>query len=224
MESAIDLPRVLDFLEPCFFFAKRGLSQVTLVSPSVRDVLGYEPKQVIGGSYLDFVIHDDPINADLMECQTMDLSNGGRIQALRAVRAWDGSRRVLSIQTVGASDTEEKPVLTRHNVALDVTQSVDRYQKMSKRLTELTQCLGKMNASEHAIAYRLLDGKLNREIAKELNLSDRTVERRRASILKRLGTNSHAKVVQLMVERDLLTQMLEHNEPWHLARNANLVC
>jgi len=43
----------------------------------------------------------------------------------------------------------------------------------------------------------ILEGKLNKEIAAELGLSNRTVEDRRARLMKKMGAQSVAELVQL---------------------------
>lgn len=219
----IDLPHPADFVAPFFYFARRAASTVTFVSPSVQDVLGYDPTKIVGVDYMDYALLDDPLNADLAECQRMDLSGGQSLHTLRVARAWDGSRKVLSVQTVEPTDRQGFQSDRRHNIAMDVTESVETYRSMRRRLDEIEDCLGKLSTGEQAIAVRLVDGKLNREIARELNVSDRTVERRRASILKNLGTKSTSKVVQLMVEQEMLQTLIQQDAPWRHARNAHLV-
>jgi FixJ family two-component response regulator len=43
----------------------------------------------------------------------------------------------------------------------------------------------------------VIEGKLNKEIAAELQLSNRTVEDRRARLMKKMGARSVAELVQL---------------------------
>ena len=130
-------PRPTDFVAPYIFFATRDIDELTFVSPSVSNVLGYDSKAVLGQSYTDFLIQDDPLNDDLRECQRASLPDGASIHALRSVRDIDGKRHVLSVHTVGVSEFEGKPATCRHNIARDVTESVESHGHMMMRLKEL---------------------------------------------------------------------------------------
>jgi two-component system, LuxR family, response regulator FixJ len=54
-----------------------------------------------------------------------------------------------------------------------------------------------LSEGERAVLNLILDGKLNKEIAAELGLSNRTVEDRRARLMKKMGARSIAELVQL---------------------------
>jgi two-component system response regulator FixJ len=65
-----------------------------------------------------------------------------------------------------------------------------RRQRVEERLTMLSE-------GERAVLNLILEGKLNKEIAAELGLSNRTVEDRRARLMKKMGARSVAELVQL---------------------------
>jgi two-component system response regulator FixJ len=60
--------------------------------------------------------------------------------------------------------------------------------------------LATLSADEHRVLEKLMDGKANKTIAKELDLGLRTVELRRATILKKMQTASLAGLVRMVVQ------------------------
>lgn len=223
-ESSIDQPQANVFAEPYFFFANRHPTEVTFVSPSVEKVLGYDATALPGLSYDQFLIQDDPLNEDVAECQQKDLSDGTSIHALRSVRNAEGGRRILYVRTVGACETPGGPVMRRHNVARDVTHSVQAHTQLMSRLQTLDHATRQLSRQERTVADKILEGKMNRDIARELNVSDRTIERRRATIMRQLNAATTAELVSKLVEHNLLVAMEGccENLHWQDARNSHL--
>ena len=223
-DPMLDLPRATDFVDPYFFFANRGLSEVTYVSPSVQNVLGYDPTDIPGLSYNQFLWDGDLLNNDIEECQRADLSDGQSIHALRSVMDHKGQRRILSVHTVGVAESEGGPVVRRHNIARDVTESVETHTRLMTRLQSLENGARQMSRQERDVADRILQGKMNRDIARELEVSDRTVERRRAAIMKHLNAATTPELVSKLVERDMLRSWTHSasDAQWQLARNSHL--
>lgn len=225
ISSHLDMPRPSDFVAPYFFFANRGLSELTFVSGSVQSVLGYDPRTIPGLSYSHFLCDGDPLNDDIAECQQADLSNGQTLHALRSVQNVDNERRILSVTTVGASETPGGPVVRRHNIARDVTESVLTHTRLMTKLQELEFATRQMSDGERRVAQSILEGKMNRDIAEELGISDRTVERRRAAVMKHLNAATTPEMVSKLVQRDMLRTWTStaSDAPWQTARNAQLV-
>ena len=67
-----------------------------------------------------------------------------------------------------------------------------RRQRADERLTKLTP-------GEREVLNLILEGKLNKEIASELGLSTRTIEDRRAKLMKKMGASSLAELIQLVM-------------------------
>jgi two-component system, LuxR family, response regulator FixJ len=66
-----------------------------------------------------------------------------------------------------------------------------RRQRVEQRLTHLTP-------GEREVLDLILEGKMNKEIAADLHLSTRTIEDRRAKLMKKMGASSLAQLVQMM--------------------------
>ena len=67
-----------------------------------------------------------------------------------------------------------------------------RRQRVEERLTRLTH-------GEREVLDAILEGKMNKEVAAELGLSTRTVEDRRAKLMRKMGAKSLAELVQLVM-------------------------
>lgn len=67
-----------------------------------------------------------------------------------------------------------------------------RRQRVEDRLTRLTP-------GERQVLDLILEGKMNKEVATDLGLSTRTVEDRRAKLMKKMGAKSLAELVQLVM-------------------------
>lgn len=222
--SSLDQPRASDFVDPYIFFANCPRTELTFVSPSVQDVLGFPPETVTGMSYHRYLCENDALNNDVAECERVDMSDGRTIHALRSVYDSSGNRRILSVHTVGVAETEGGPVVRRHNIARDVTESVRTHMRLMARLQDLDSAARKMTRQEREVAEGILQGKMNRDIAQELNVSDRTIERRRASIMRHLGAATTSELVSKLVERDMLrTWTFSASDlQWQAARNSHL--
>ncbi|MEM6473875.1 MAG: LuxR C-terminal-related transcriptional regulator [Planctomycetota bacterium] len=225
MDLKLDEPRATDFVDPYLFFSSRDdTTEVTFVSPSVRDILGYDHKTIPGMSYHHFVWEGDPLNEDIPECEAEDLSDGHAIRALRSVLDSNGDRRILLVHTVGVAEREGGPIVRRHNLARDVTESVTTHIRLMDRLKALEEASKRLSDQEREIADCILKGMMNRDIAKDLGISDRTVERRRAAILKHLNAANTSELVAKMVERNMLRTWTyaASDLQWQTARNSHV--
>jgi FixJ family two-component response regulator len=79
---------------------------------------------------------------------------------------------------------------------------IDRENRdRSVRRAQIEAHLATLSHGEREVLDRILAGKFNKQIAAELNLSIRTIEDRRARIMKKLGVNSLVELVQWMLSR-----------------------
>ncbi|MBU4400872.1 MAG: response regulator [Planctomycetes bacterium] len=76
-------------------------------------------------------------------------------------------------------------------------QSLALRSKVRDRLQRLT-------SGEHDVLRLLIDGKSNKTIAAELNLSVRTIEVRRAKLMKKMKADSLAELIRLTLAADPL--------------------
>ncbi len=71
----------------------------------------------------------------------------------------------------------------------------DQHQRVRRRLSQLT-------AKERQVLDLIMEGKANKQIATHLAVSVRTVEARRHQIFKKVGAESVAELVQMIVRLD----------------------
>ena len=102
----------------------------------------------------------------------------------------------------GPADFIEKPFndtdmlrLIRQCLTLDQERRARRAREdsVSQRLAQLT-------AREREVMDRVVEGKLNKQIADELNISMKTVEAHRARVMDKMGVRSLAELVQCALE------------------------
>jgi two-component system, LuxR family, response regulator FixJ len=102
---------------------------------------------------------------------------------------------------LGAVNFLEKPVQQqelwdsiRKAIELDAQSSRRRHRR--KRAEER---LANLTTGEREVLNLILEGKLNKEIAAELRLSTRTIEDRRAKLMKKMHATCIAELVQMVM-------------------------
>lgn len=104
----------------------------------------------------------------------------------------------------GAIDFLEKPFDYKQLVALvqkcferDAARRAERARRraVAERLAQLTH-------REREVLERVVHGKLNREIAEELDISVKTVEAHRARLMEKVGAASVAELVQAVMSAE----------------------
>jgi two-component system response regulator FixJ len=109
------------------------------------------------------------------------------------------TQMAVSAMQAGAVNFLEKPFREQEiwesiRKALEV-DGQNRRRKARRQRVE--QCLALLSDGERTVLNMILEGKLNREIAAELGLSNRTVEDRRARLMKKMKARSVAELVRL---------------------------
>ncbi|MGQ5523327.1 response regulator transcription factor [Chitinimonas sp. PSY-7] len=111
----------------------------------------------------------------------------------------------MAVQAVkqGAFDFLEKPcseqaLLEKIDDALEVVMG---RQTSRSNLTEADKRLATLSPREREVMDRVLAGKLNKQIADELNIAIRTVEVHRANVFAKMGVRSALDLAQLLAGR-----------------------
>jgi FixJ family two-component response regulator len=108
----------------------------------------------------------------------------------------------------GALDFIRKPfrehdLLERINEALSIDENAHR--KAQDR-QELAKKLSSLSEREREVFERVADGKMNKVIAGELGISERTVEVHRGQVMKKLGVKTLAQLVRAKIDMELNTE------------------
>ena len=106
---------------------------------------------------------------------------------------------VVRAMKAGALNFLEKPC--RDQQLWDAIQEALKWdgahrRQMALRSTVL-HCLEQLTPGEHDVLRLLIDGRSNRSIAAELKLSVRTIEVRRAKLMKKMKAESLAELIRL---------------------------
>ena len=101
----------------------------------------------------------------------------------------------------GAFEFLQKPF--RDQELLDcLTKALDQdmsNRKQSKLLRARHESINSLTKREREVIDKVLEGKANKIIARELSISDRTVEIHRSHAMEKLGTKSVAELVKIML-------------------------
>lgn len=125
----------------CFFFACQPDGEITYVSPSVNDILGHEPRQMLG-RLADLLVEDSAVNENALAEFRQLFSGEHQDPLLLEFRHADGDSRLLELVDVSARE-EGGP---RNGIAIDVTQrlraetailqSRDRFRRLAEALQD----------------------------------------------------------------------------------------
>ena len=108
----------------------------------------------------------------------------------------------------GAVDFIRKPfrehdLLDRINEALSVDDTVCK-QAMNRQ--KLNEKLASLSEREWDVFERVADGHMNKLIATDLGISERTVEVHRGQVMKKLGVKTLAQLVRVKIEAELAAE------------------
>jgi RNA polymerase sigma factor (sigma-70 family) len=114
-----------------------------------------------------------------------------------------------SVQAIkaGADDFLTKPVPKK--VLLDsIERAISRHEKQRQdgaRIVKLQALLKSLTPREHEVFIRMVSGKLNKQIAHELGISERTVKAHRHAVMEKLEVQSLAAAVVLAERLGILS-------------------
>lgn len=119
--------------------------------------------------------------------------------AVIMMSAYGEISHVVEAMRMGAVDFIEKPLdpeelLQRLQAVLEALVQVELSHRTARRNAAL---LATLTPREYEVLAKIVDGKPNKVVANELNISTRTVETHRVHIMQRLHVDSLAHVVRL---------------------------
>ena len=115
---------------------------------------------------------------------------------------------VVQAMKAGALNFLEKPC--RDQELWEAIREALEWDKANRRrlarLSKISRRLARLTPGEHEVLQMLVEGKSNRIIAAELGVSVRTVEVRRAKLMRKMRANSFAHLVRLTMTADAAPQ------------------
>ncbi|HEY2338312.1 MAG TPA: response regulator transcription factor [Burkholderiales bacterium] len=132
-----------------------------------------------------------------LELQDYLKRNGIEIPIVFVTAHADVPTAVTAIKS-GAVDLIEKPFNYRQVLSIieKAFQRDAENRGRRGRHAEIAQCLATLTEREREVLRRIIDGKPNKIIAAELDLSVKTVEVHRAKVMEKMGAESVAELVQ----------------------------
>jgi diguanylate cyclase (GGDEF)-like protein/PAS domain S-box-containing protein len=158
LENATDLVGVLD-----------SIATLRYVSPSVRSILGYEPKDIVGRSVFDLIHPDD---AQMALERFVNLVSSDNREARREVRVRhvDGSVRWMEVNAINllndadvrgivlnARETTEQRALEERLRHLAYHDSLTGLPNRTLFMDRVARSLSRLSRREHSIALMFLD-------------------------------------------------------------------
>ena len=122
------------------------------------------------------------------------------------VTAHGDVRTAVTAIKEGAVDFIEKPFSYRQAVSI-VEKAFERDAANRERRAQHARVAGRialLTERERAVLQRVIEGKQNKIIADELDLSIKTVEFHRANLMEKMGVGSVAELVQLTLGFSLM--------------------
>lgn len=110
----------------------------------------------------------------------------------------------VSAMRGGAVTFLEKPC-TEEELQGSITKAVAwhrQHRRVESQRAELQSRLARLSAEEHVVMRAMVAGTPNKAIAAELQIGLRTVELRRANVMKKMGAESLAELVHLSIAAD----------------------
>ncbi|MEL7499588.1 MAG: LuxR C-terminal-related transcriptional regulator [Planctomycetota bacterium] len=204
-------PEVGSFVEPYFFFSNDFDSRLTYLSPSVESILGYSRDELLGRKYTEFLDPMSPLNKDVQEYRKRRFKGDERHRQIRVIRDANQRIRILDIQTYGEEDSDGI-VVANHGLARDITRMFRIEENIVNQLETLQSDVEELSERESAVLSRVLNGRLNKSIAKELQISERAVERIRARITKKYNAQTTAQLIAKATRINVLEEILANSQ------------
>lgn len=179
------------------------------VSPSVQKVLGFEPQEIVGQKFAELLDPTSPLNSDVASClQKRFLENDtSSHQHLRVFATQQRQHKILQIQTYGVRD-QHGTLSVIHGLTQDVTNLFFAEQELHKRLVALEKFSLKISDREQQVLTAIKQGKLNKVIAKELQVSERSIEKIRSRLMEKFDAKTISEVVSKSTELEILKDVI----------------
>lgn len=202
-----DLPDPAFFTAPFFFYSSNQSKEFLYASPSVEQVMGYSPSELIGRRCVEFLDQTSSLNANAAMMTERRFKGDGNHTFLRVVETNDRKLKILKVQTYGLKD-ENNIVIANHALAQDVTNIYFAEEELNDRWRQLCRVEEKMSEREKHVLNQIIDGVLNKVIAKQLNIGERSVEKIRSRLVEKFEVESMSEVVSKATELKMLTDVI----------------
>jgi DNA-binding CsgD family transcriptional regulator len=131
----------------------------------------------------------------LLSVIQVDHRHGGVLAFNRSRRGFDGRQRAI-VETMVA---HLRQAAVRRSRLATLTAAAGRRHRTAEHLHRAASRLSELTVREREVAATLVDGDTDRQIAGRLGISERTVHKHLENIYRKLGLDTRAKVVAVLV-------------------------
>ena len=150
------------------------------------------------------VVRDDPETGGVVAVLDR-LADHGNWLPLIATDVNPDTRRIVAAMKAGALDYLQLPLDARRfaNSLKQVVSEIAHNGDARRRMIEARGRIVSLSTREREVLHWLAEGSSNKTIARELDISPRTVEIHRANMMTKLGAKHAAEAVRLRIESDM---------------------
>lgn len=165
------------------------------LNPSFERILGYSPEELMAKPILDFV-HEDDREVTLAEMEQLR-SGSNTIDFQNRYYCKDGSLRWFEWSCPAPKPGSQ----LLYAIARDVTRQKEAEQAITTRLNasqaeEVYARLETLSPREAEVMNLVISGMSSKQIALSLNRSEKTIEKHRANVMRKMQTASIADLVR----------------------------
>ena len=204
-------PDLDSFQAPYFFLSTDMDRRLLYISPSVESVLGFPPEGLVGRVYDEFIEIENPLYDSVASPADFALakakaSYGETLHAVKNANQQTVVLRIASYTEYADPDTKQNPI-GFHCLAQDVTSVYRIEQKLQSHLMVLGNETVQISKREQEVLNFLLAGRMNKSIAKELDITERGVERIRARLMSKFKARSAAELARKATVDELSSKL-----------------
>ena len=150
------------------------------------------------------VVRDDPSTGGVIAALDQ-LADYGQWLPLIATDVSPTAERIVAAMKAGALDYLPLPLEARRfaNSLEQVVNEIAHHGDARRRMIEARTRIACLSTREREVLHWLAEGSSNKTIARELDISPRTVEIHRANMMAKLGAKHAAEAVRLRIESDM---------------------
>lgn len=162
---------------------------------SADELLSHAPS---GGLVL---AHDEPVGEGIAHL-IASMMRAGQWLPVVAISEAPRTEAVVSAIKAGALDYLVMPsqIAPLNEAVARAAKEADAYRAQRARAAEARQRISRLSLREREVLDRLAEGCSNKAIARELDISPRTVEIHRMKMMGKLGARHAAEAVRLRIE------------------------
>ena len=161
----------------------------TYVNPKVFDILGYEPDEILGRPLFEFMPPEEAIQVAGVLQAIAKLNNP--FSNFKNTNVHKSGQRVV-LETSGVPTfSKDKEFLGYRGISRNITERM--------RVEEARHKLETLTPREQNVLQLVVNGKTNKGIARELGISDKTVELHRSRVMSKMEAGTLADLVKITV-------------------------